>query len=108
MKFLQRLSNLNQQSLIQKFLAPDKNDELKIMTVDRKPTASDSISSFFEAVGFFKDNINAPSALTISSVGMKVDGRSSVFDLWWFPTDKNNFFAVDAKDENFVASTTNR
>lgn len=107
MKFFQRLSNLDQSSLIDKYLFPDRNAEMRIMSVDRKTTASESINSFFEAVGVFKDSTSPPSALTISSVGMKIDGRSSVFDLWWFPCDRDNFFAVDTKDENFVASTVN-
>lgn len=106
MKFFQKLSNLNQTSLFEKFLDKTSNEN-KIMSVERKATASECLKNFFDVVNLYQNVKNQPDAIMITAVGLKVDGRSSIFDLWWFNKDKNNFFAVDVKDTTFVASTIN-
>jgi len=70
-----------------------------ILDVEREPTARESVKKFFFAVK------QEPAAvIRMGAVGMKIDGRSSCFDLWHLPGVLNQY-AVDVKDDSFVAKT---
>lgn len=68
-----------------------------ILDVERKSTARESSLTFQKAV------LQQPDAIIrMGGVGMKIDGRSSLFDLWKLPGAMEQY-AVDVKDDAFVA-----
>jgi hypothetical protein len=70
-----------------------------LYVVDREPTAEASFHKFYRAVAQMPDAV-----IRMGGVGMKIDGRRSLFDLWNLPGNLNQY-AVDARDDGFVAKT---
>ena len=74
------------------------SDASQVIHVERAPTANESMQRFFAAAQ------NAgPCVIFTNNEGLKVSGRSSLYDLYWIGTTKE-MFAVDAKDDAFVAT----
>lgn len=80
---------------------------LVIVDVERAPTAATTVARFFKTVGFVKAGGNHPSSLApafavrAEGCGLRVDGRSSTFDLFYFPRS-NLVAAVDTRDASYV------
>jgi hypothetical protein len=70
-----------------------------LYVVDREPTARASFHKFYRAVVQMPDAV-----IRMGGVGMKIDGRRSLFDLWNLPGNLNQY-AVDVRDDGFVAKT---
>jgi hypothetical protein len=65
------------------------------VVVARKNTASASVSDFFQSITQTKGK----KPLMMLSVGLRVGGRSSVYDLYYSNTV---VYAVDVRDPNYV------
>jgi hypothetical protein len=83
-----------------------------IVHVPRASTAHASMLSFLKVaqdiqVGCASDSDAALAppacAVTMGGVGLRVQGRASQFDLWYFFATRM-FYCVDARDDSFVAS----
>lgn len=92
----QRLDNLTEKEFMTTIVRPAVVDSHgAIYTVDRESTAAESVKKFFHA------RVEKPSrVITMHAVGLKIEGRSSVYNLWCL---KGSVYAVDVKDTNFVA-----
>lgn len=77
-----------------------------IVDVERANSASQSVMRFFNSL--FDKNLPKCDATTMESVGMRIDNRSSIYDLWWFKTDPNIVYAIDKRDRDFVCICTIR
>jgi hypothetical protein len=90
---------------------PESDRPLVFAKVDRSPTASKSVSDFMNAVSLVRSSPrpdgpggpDGPDALLSTAVGLRLDGRSSVFDLYWFAAN-DEMFAVDVRDKAFVCT----
>jgi hypothetical protein len=77
-----------------------KNDKISksVKILERRPTAQKCLNFYFQYI-----NQNPrDSTVIISTVGMHIDGRRSVFNLYFCP-GMSVIFAVDDKDKEFVA-----
>ena len=71
--------------------------------VDRRPTAAASVKAFFDTVDIVKKNNSQKfTAIRMPAVGLKIENRSSAYDLFYVVS---NFtvYAVDCEDDSFVA-----
>lgn len=82
-----------------------------IAQVDRQNTAVASVGTFFTAVNQLEhQDAPGPDAAFMAAVGLRLDGRSSTFDLWWFrppeveggASASGTLYAVDVRDNAFV------
>ncbi len=79
----------------------DSKEKLVIVDIERASTAQQTVMSFFKVVKSADENPDNIKVLKCTGVGLKCDGRSSVYELWYFAKSKT-FYAVDLKDENYI------
>ena len=99
-----RCPGLTGDACIKKCRKTDEKTAPKIAMVDRRDTALQSSKDFFLSVAQLRGGDTGLTAATMGGVGMRCDGRSSAFDLWWFTNDSDKVYAVDAKDDAYVCS----
>jgi hypothetical protein len=86
------------------FLKPETSDikeKLVIIDIERASTATQTVASFFKVVGTANKNPDDMKVLKCTGVGLRCDGRSSLYELWYF-TKSKNLYAVDLKDESYI------
>jgi len=66
-----------------------------IYDIERESTAFASLEKLTRSRAQLKTGV-----MRMGGVGLKVDGRSSLYEIWWLAS---GFYAVDMKDDNFVA-----
>ena len=91
-----RLSDVTEQDFMTTIARP-AIDQSKgvVFKVDREPTAAKSVNKFFLSKQQLPDQ-----NILMSGVGLRIDGRSSIYDLW---SSQGNVYAVDGKSKDFVA-----
>lgn len=77
-----------------------------MVRLELAPTAQASINYFFSAVSTMRRrpaSIAGASAVVMEGVGLRIEGRSSAWQLWWNPRRPYEFYALDLNDVSYVA-----
>jgi hypothetical protein len=84
------------------------NDKIKVMlsrseinvctNIERSRTSGESVQNFFSVVECMKTN---RSNIRMGGIGLRLGGRSSLYDLFWLGTHQQ-VYAVDVKDDAYV------
>ncbi len=91
----------NTKTLFQREL-PEGRQASVVLDVERKPTATESLQVFFQTIsGMEGGQAPKPHAVTIAGVGLRIEGRSSVFDMWYF-TGTESLYAIDSADRTLI------
>lgn len=73
-----------------------------ILVCDRQDTACACMDSFFTSLAHARSS-TLGDALLMRSVGLRLDGRRSLFDLLWVRS-MDTIFAIDTRDNKFVCT----
>jgi hypothetical protein len=77
-------------------------ESVVMMDVERLPTAAASFALFASVAS---DPGNDGMILRMGGVGLRIEGRTSAYDLFRMDRDSDSaLYAVDTKDDDFVAS----
>lgn len=96
-----RRPHLTEKRVLQENISQDEK-QINVVTVERASTAAASVQSFFDAVSMIqKAVVEKPSMVTISAVGLRLEGRSGCYHLNWFPAT-NKTFAVDSTNKKII------
>jgi hypothetical protein len=105
MQMLTRVPGMNRKGMFAKELKAPGMDAPVIIDVQRASSAQDSVRRFQDTIDIVKsmplNDPKRPYAVTIAGVGMKCDGRSSQYDMFFFVASNHNY-TIDNHDENFV------
>ena len=83
----------------------DKSTPMVVGKIDRADTARQCIIDFIKSCHLVFDNCNPENfdVMILASVGLRIDGRRSQYDLIWYPHHPNYGYAIDVHDKMFVA-----
>jgi hypothetical protein len=88
-----------------KDLIKTRPDGVVLLDVPRLPTAAASFARFARVIA---DPGNDEMIVRMGSVGLRIEGRTSAYDLFRMPFpvegDQGALFAIDTKDDDFVAA----
>ena len=107
-----RIPGLSGQDLIRSKTANVKGHAC-VLDVEISPTAAQSYFVFTKVVESFKNlpkvkaaQNGCPDIVYQHRIGLRPEGRSSQYDLFWFKSHPNEIFAVDTRDYNYVFCKT--
>lgn len=72
-----------------------------VFDVERAETAKGCLDSFFSVISSIGGQDHLPDAVTIPSVGLRIDSYPSVYDLWYFPRS-NSLYAIDCRNGELI------
>ena len=75
-----------------------------MVQIERSPTAHQSVNNFFSAVAAMQ-RMPGVSAVMMCGVGLRIEGRSGLYDLYWNPWRSHEFYAFDSSDPSYVVRT---
>lgn len=83
-------------------------EEPILLNVERQLTAAASVLSFFDTVAVLRASkrLGADKGARMGGVGLRMEGRSGLFDLFWFKADPNSYYAVDTADDHYVCRSS--
>ena len=94
----QLVPELTQERMMAKEMNGQGKKKIVIIDIERASTAAACTRNFFETIAKFKLAKNTDvDIITVAGVGMKCQGRSSCYDLFWFRAS-DQLYAVDSKD----------
>ena len=102
MSRLQRVPGMSLTSLMERQLSGAEEPRICV-DVPRQKTAMRSLALFGTAIRRTGGSENPPHVFQMSAVGLKADGRRSLFDIFYFPRTAG-FYAVDIRDTDYVCS----
>jgi hypothetical protein len=82
----------------------DESQPLRMGKVDRKPTAQESFMDFLTSCEqvFHDNSTHNLEAVMMSGVGLAPEGKSGLYDLYWFPKQPMFSYCVNIQDNAFV------
>jgi hypothetical protein len=103
MQKLHQIPNYNQENFYDEHIQKAEGDEEKsaLISIPRQDTPQECVQFLTQCVNMCKDMPYI--AILIDAVGLKIDNRSSVYDLYYVKKCKK-IFAIDVKDASFVAT----
>lgn len=106
MKAFTRVQGSGLRYMFEKEPRPPNVQTAQIINVTRGHTSKESTDGFQLAIATQqKANGIQSYCITIGGVGLKCDGRSSCYDMYYFPHSQN-MYAIDSEDYSFIYQAT--
>ena len=94
-----RQEGMSFQSIIDMLTAVKTDKDNTVVQLDRRPSAQGSLVHFLRTANRRPTNILG---MHMSGVGLRPEGRSGVYDLWWLKSTPGKVYAVDHGNDNVV------